>query len=66
MNTDRKAILSRVYIVYFFVCLFALVIVGQTVNIQVVEGAHWKEKAENLTIEYNNIEAVRGLSLIHI
>ena len=60
MNTDRKAILSRVYIVYFFVCLFALVIVGQTVNIQVVEGVYWKEKAENLTIEYNNIEAVRG------
>jgi len=46
--------------VYAFIALFALVILGQTFNVQYVQGAEWREKAENLTTGYKNIEAVRG------
>ena len=60
MKTLKKDILSRVYLVYGFICLFALAIIAQTVNIQFIQGLEWKEKAENLTIDYKNIEAVRG------
>jgi len=60
MSNEKKDILSRVYLVYVVIVVFALVIIGQTVNVQIVQGAQWKEKAENLTIFYNSIEAVRG------
>lgn len=60
MSNEKKDILSRVYLVYVIIVVFALVIIGQTVNVQIVQGAQWKEKAENLTIDYNSIEAVRG------
>lgn len=56
----RKDILSRVYLVYGGICLFAIVILSQALNVQVVQGAKWKEKAENLTVGYKSIEAVRG------
>lgn len=60
MSSEKKDILSRVYLVYVIIVVFALIIIGQTVNVQIVQGAQWKEKAENLTIFYNSIEAVRG------
>ncbi len=60
MKNLKKDILSRVYLVYAFVTLFALVILGQTFNVQYVQGAEWREKAENLTTGFKNIEAVRG------
>jgi cell division protein FtsI (penicillin-binding protein 3) len=60
MKNLRKDILSRVYLVYAFITLFALVILGQTFNVQYVQGAEWIEKAENLTTGFKNIEAVRG------
>ena len=60
MKNLRKDILSRVYLVYAFITLFALVVLGQTFNVQYVQGAEWRERAENLTTGFKNIEAVRG------
>jgi cell division protein FtsI (penicillin-binding protein 3) len=60
MKNLKKDILSRVYLVYGFICLFAIIIVAQTVNLQFVQGEHWREKANHLTIDYKSIEAVRG------
>lgn len=46
--------------------MYALVVVGmvavlaRVLQIQVVEGASWREKSESLTIDYRTIEAVRG------
>lgn len=60
MSSEKKDILSRVYLVYVIIVVFALVIIGQTFNVQIVQGAQWKEKAENLTVFFNSIEAVRG------
>ena len=60
MKNLKNDILSRVYLVYAFIALFALVILGQTFNIQYVQGAEWREKSKDLTTGYKNIEAVRG------
>jgi len=60
MKNSRKDILSRVYLIYGFVCLFAIAILSQAFNIQFVNGAKWREKAKELTIAYKNIEAIRG------
>ena len=56
----KKDILSRVYLVYGLVCLFALVILGRVVHLQFIEGSEWRGKAEQLTVGYKNIAAVRG------
>ncbi len=56
----NKDILKRVYLVYVFVGVFALVILAQTFKVQYVEGAEWKQKSKDLTTSYRKIEAVRG------
>ena len=56
----RKDILSRVYLVYVGITLFALVILAQTFNLQMVEGDEWRKKEESLTRKFREIEAVRG------
>ncbi|MCO6499496.1 MAG: transpeptidase family protein [Vicingus serpentipes] len=56
----RKDILSRVYLVYVGITLFALIILGQTFKLQMIEGEEWRKKEENLTRKFREIEAVRG------
>ena len=60
MKNPKNDILKRVYVVYVFVGIFAVVILAQTVNVQYVEGDEWRQKAEDLTTAYRKIEAVRG------
>ena len=60
MKNLRNDILKRVYVVYAFVGVFAMIILAQTFNVQYVEGAEWKQKAEDLTMAYRKIDAVRG------
>ncbi|GAB4249090.1 MAG: penicillin-binding protein [Vicingaceae bacterium] len=60
MSNDKKDILRRVYIVYGLLLLFGVAVFFQAFNVQVVQGKDWKQKAENLTLKYKNIEAVRG------
>ena len=57
---DKQVIFSRVYLVYGMICLFALIILGQVVNVQVIQGEKWKAKEEALTRNYREIDAVRG------
>ena len=56
----KKDILWRVYIVYLFICLFAVFIISKVTIIQFSEGDYWREKATSLTTQYINIDAVRG------
>ena len=56
----RKDILWRIYLVYIFIFLIAGFIVARVVKIQFVEGDLWKQRANELTLHYANIEAVRG------
>jgi len=49
-----------VYLAYGLMCLFALAIVGRVAQIQFIEGAKWKAKAETQTTTFRTIEAARG------
>ncbi len=60
MGETKKDILWRIYLVYFVTAIFALLIVGKVIYIQVVEGDQWREVAHNATIRYANIDAARG------
>ncbi|NQV52039.1 MAG: transpeptidase family protein [Flavobacteriales bacterium] len=59
-NPVNKEMLTRSYVVYLAIALLGCAILGKAIYIQVVEGAYWREKAENLTTVYRDIEAVRG------
>ncbi|HXB42117.1 MAG TPA: penicillin-binding protein [Bacteroidia bacterium] len=56
----RNDILWRTYLVYIFMCVFALAIVYRIVQVQFIEGDMWREKAKQLTTAYVDIEASRG------
>ncbi|HBH05863.1 MAG TPA: cell division protein [Flavobacteriales bacterium] len=57
---SNKLILRRAYLLYFLIGMGMLAIVFRIFQIQVIEGSIWKSKAENLTIDFRKIEAVRG------
>lgn len=56
----KKDIMWRIYVAFFFICLFGIAIIFQIVRIQFVQGKYWIEKAEDLTTDYKTIEASRG------
>ncbi len=56
----RKDILWRIYLVYLFIFLLAGFIVARVIKIQFSEGEFWKARANELTVRYANIEALRG------
>ena len=56
----RKDILWRIYLVYLLVFVLAGFVIARVVKIQIVEGAFWKQRANELTMHYANIEALRG------
>jgi cell division protein FtsI (penicillin-binding protein 3) len=57
---DKQIIFSRVYLVYGMICLFAMIILGQVINVQIIQGDRWRAKEEALTRNYREIDAVRG------
>ena len=57
---NKKNILSRTYLVYVLMCLFALGILYRICTIQFVQGNEWRAKAEAFTTKVFEIEAVRG------
>lgn len=56
----RNDIIWRTYLVYIFMCVFAISILYKIVQVQVIEGDKWREKAKQLTTAYVDIEASRG------
>ncbi|MBI3502664.1 MAG: transpeptidase family protein [Bacteroidetes bacterium] len=56
----RKDILWRIYLVYIFIFLIACFIIARVVKIQIGEGQYWKERQNELTLHFANIEAMRG------
>lgn len=60
MKDIKKDILWRVYLVYFFIFLFGLSIVGKIIYIQIKEGDSLKAIAESQEIVEVNLEASRG------
>ena len=59
-NISNKQMMNRSYVVYFAIALVGVSIIAKVLYIQFVEGSYWREKAENLTTVYRNIDAVRG------
>jgi len=57
---NKKDILSRTYLVYILLCVFALSIFYKMCVIQFKEGAEWKAKAEAFNTQVHEIQAVRG------
>ncbi len=57
---NKKDILSRTYLVYIFLCVFAISILYKICIIQFKEGAEWKAKAEAFNTQLHEIQAVRG------
>ncbi len=57
---SKKDILWRVYLIYIFICLFAVAIISKIFIIQFSEGDQWREKAERFSTKFFDIEAVRG------
>ena len=60
MADIKKDILWRVYVVYVFICLFAVAIIFRVCQVQFAEGEYWRNKADSLTLGYKNIEPSRG------
>jgi len=60
MESNKREILKKVYLVYIVMVLVGLAILGKVVFIQVIEGDEWREKSKKLSIRYDNIEAIRG------
>ena len=56
----KSDILLRIRLVYFAVAFFALLIIGQVIYIQLMQGEFWKEQARNTTMRYVGIDAARG------
>lgn len=57
---NKKDILSRMYVVYVLLCVFALAILYKICVIQFKEGDEWRAKAEAFTTRVFEIDAVRG------
>jgi len=60
MKDENKDIVWRIKVIYIGVLIFALIIIYKVINIQFVEGDMWRKRAENLTLRYESVEAVRG------
>lgn len=60
MAEKKHDILTRSYLVFAGFILFALVIIGKVSYLQFVQGDYWKSKADSLTLDYKNIDPVRG------
>lgn len=60
MSDTRKEIIIRIYLVFLFLCLFGVAIIGKVLHLQLVEGDFWKGRADSLTLDFRTIEAARG------
>ncbi|MFK7981774.1 MAG: penicillin-binding transpeptidase domain-containing protein [Saprospiraceae bacterium] len=56
----KNEVLIRVYIVGFMIALCALIIMGQAVKIQFMEGEKWRKQRESTMIEEKTVEAEQG------
>ncbi|NVN96178.1 MAG: transpeptidase family protein [Bacteroidetes bacterium] len=60
MKDENKDIVWRIKVIYIGVLIFALIIIYKVINIQFVEGDIWRKRAENLTLRYESVDAIRG------
>ena len=56
----KKDILWRIYLIYFFICLFGVAIIYKIFVIQFSEGDQWRAKSKNFSTKLFDVAAVRG------
>ncbi len=56
----KKDMLWRVYLIYFFICLFGVAIIYKIFIIQFSEGDEWRAKSKKFSTKLFDVEAVRG------
>lgn len=56
----KKAILLRVRIAFLAVTVFVLAAVYRMVDIQMINGDQWRDKAKEYSLDYKKIKATRG------
>jgi cell division protein FtsI (penicillin-binding protein 3) len=56
----KKDILWRIYLIYFFICVFGVVIIYKISVIQFAEGEQWRAQSNNFSTKLFDVEAVRG------
>jgi len=61
MNTNkRQQVMWRMWVAILFPVLAGCAIIFQSFNIQVIQGAHWRQLADSLTVVSRSIEPQRG------
>ncbi|MBI9036862.1 MAG: transpeptidase family protein [Bacteroidales bacterium] len=60
MKDIKRDILWRIYLTYFSVMIFALIVIGKLVLIQIYEGDQLMLKAQKQEMRYFSIDAARG------
>lgn len=56
----KKSILLRVRLAFLAVVVFVLAVVYRIVDVQLFEGEQWRQKAEQIGLDYKTIKATRG------
>lgn len=56
----KRSILLRVRIAFLVAVLFVLAVVYKLVEVQMVDGDHWREMAQQSSLDYRTIKATRG------
>lgn len=56
----KQSIVLRTRIAFLFVLLFGVAILFKIFTIQVVNGEEWRAKAEQISLKYRNVKALRG------
>jgi len=57
---DRKTLMNKVYIMYFVMCIFALVILGKVFFIQIFEGEALREEVKESRVRMGMIQSPKG------
>ena len=56
----KKSILLRVRLAFLAVVIFVLAVVYRMIDVQYVNGDQWRQKAEEIGLDYKTIKATRG------
>lgn len=56
----KRSILLRVRIAFLVAVLFVLAVVYKLVEVQMIDGDHWREMAQQSSLDYKTIKATRG------
>lgn len=58
--SKKKELLLRAYIVLAILIIVALVLIGATINVGIIQASEWREKGDSTKLKYFDIEPDRG------